>query len=135
MLPAVLQGAAAPRPDGSGPPEEVDIASAEASLVQYIGLLTVAVAAFVLLASQTWEGFKEGDVHWSALLGTLLSGYFTYKGAYYLMLQNYVDTIQRPQSRVSSSLWHTSHTNFLPAGTWHWLGAVMNMRHACILVF
>jgi hypothetical protein len=89
------------KPDGIGPHEEVSIASAEASLVQYIGLLTVAVAAFLLLASKTWESFQDGDVRWGFLLGTVLAGYFTYQGAYYLMLQNYVDTIQRPQSRVS----------------------------------
>lgn len=109
----VAQTAADPRPDGIGPPEEVSIASAEASLVQYIGLLTVAVAAFILLASRTWEGLQDGDVHWALLLGTLLAGYFTYQGAYYLMLQNYVDTIQRPQSRVSHGC-----CNFQGGGQW-----------------
>jgi hypothetical protein len=86
-----------PQPDGIGPPEKVEIASAEASTVQYIGLLAATVALGVLFAS---KAFKDGEVHWLPLLGTLVAGYFTYEGVYYLRLQNYVNTVQRPDSRV-----------------------------------
>jgi hypothetical protein len=87
----------APKPDGIGPPEKVEIASAEASILQYIGLLTVTVAAGVLFAR---KAFQDGEVHWLPLLGVLVAGYFTYEGVYYLRLQNYVNTVQRPDSRV-----------------------------------
>jgi hypothetical protein len=90
--------ARAPKPDGIGPPEKVEFASAEASTVQYIGLLTVAIVAAVLLAK---KAFADGEVHWLPLLGTLVAGYCTYEGVYYLRLQNYVNTVQRPDSRVS----------------------------------
>lgn len=88
--------------DGIGPPEKVSIASAEASTAQYVGLLAVTIAAFLALGKKTLEGFGEGEIYWLPLLGTLLTGYFTYEGAYYLKLQNYVNTVQRPQSRVST---------------------------------
>lgn len=94
----LLQGEAPPG-DGIGPPEEVSIASAEASIIQYVGLLAVTVAAGFFFAS---KAFKDGEVHWLPLLGTLVAGYLTYKGAFYLSLQNYVNTVQRPQSRVRS---------------------------------
>ena len=92
---------AAPPVDGLGPPEKVEIASAEASIVQYIGLLTVTIVAFAALAKKTLEGFGEGEVYWLPLLGALVTGYFTYEGWYYLQLQSYVNKVQRPQSRVS----------------------------------
>jgi hypothetical protein len=65
--------------------------------VQYIGLLAVVAACGVLSASKV---FNEGEVHWWPLLCTLVKGYLFYKGVYYLRLQNYVDTVQRPHSRV-----------------------------------
>jgi len=92
-----------PPADGLGPPEEVSIASAEASIAQYVGLLTATVLAFVALASRTLEGFSEGHTPWLPLIGTLVTGYFTYEGWYYLQLQNYVNNVQRPQSRVRPS--------------------------------
>lgn len=92
----------APRPDGIGPPEPVNIASAEASAAQYVGLLVVTVAAGVFFFR---KAFEDGDVHWLPLLGGLVAAYFTYEGVYYLRLQNYVDTVQRPQSRVSEWEW------------------------------
>lgn len=70
-------------------------------MVQYIGLLTVTVAATLYFASKV---FSDGDVHWLPLIGTLVTGYMTYEGAYYLRLQNYVNTVQRPDSRVSGSV-------------------------------
>lgn len=91
----LLKGAAPPA-DGIGPPEEVSIASAEATVAQYIGLLTVTAAATFLFAS---KAFTDGEVHWLPLLATLVAGYMTYKGGYYLSLQNYVNTVQRPHSR------------------------------------
>jgi hypothetical protein len=93
----VLQ-ARAPKPDGIGPPEKVEIASAEASTVQYIGLLAATVALGLLFAG---KAFEDGEVHWLPLLGTVVAGYLTYEGVYYLKLQNYVNTVQRPDSRVS----------------------------------
>lgn len=91
-----------PPADGLGPPEEVSIASAEASIAQYVGLLTATVLAFVALASRTLEGFSEGHTPWLPLIGTLVTGYFTYEGWYYLQLQNYVNNVQRPQSRAKA---------------------------------
>lgn len=85
------------QPDGIGPPEEVNIASAEASALQYLGLLAVTIAAGFFFFQ---KAFDDGEVHWLPLLGTLVTAYLTYKGVYYLRLQNYVDTVQRPQSRV-----------------------------------
>lgn len=99
VSPPILQ-ARPPPADGLGPPEEVSIASAEASIAQYVGLLIATVLAFVALASKTLEGFSEGYTPWLPLIGTLLTGYFTYEGWYYLQLQNYVNNVQRPQSRV-----------------------------------
>lgn len=92
----LLQGKGQPA-DGIADPEEVSIASAEASITQYVGLLTVTVAAGFFFAS---KAFKDGEVHWLPLLGTLVAGYLTYEGAFYLSLQNYVNTVQRPKSRV-----------------------------------
>lgn len=86
-----------PQPDGIGPPEEVNIASAEASALQYLGLLAVTIAAGFFFFQ---KAFDDGEVHWLPLLGTLVTAYLTYEGVYYLRLQNYVDTVQRPQSRV-----------------------------------
>jgi hypothetical protein len=105
----------APKPDGIGSPEKVEVASAEASTVQYIGLLAATVALGLLFAS---KAFRDGEVHWPPLLGTLVAGYFTYEGVYYLRLQNYVNTVQRTGSRVSwtgtqcSAVYSVNHSLF-----------------------
>jgi len=95
----------APQPDGIGPPEEVNIASAEASALQYLGLLAVTIAAGFFFFQ---KAFDDGEVHWLPLLGTLVTAYLTYEGVYYLRLQNYVDTVQRPQSREVARKFFTS---------------------------
>lgn len=68
-------------------------------MVQYIGLLTVVIAAGLFFAK---KAFEDGEVHWLPLIGAIVAGYFTYEGVYYLRLQNYVNTEQRPRSRVST---------------------------------
>jgi hypothetical protein len=96
--------AVAQQPDGIGSPEKVDIASAEASTLQYIGLLTVAVAAGLLFA---YWAIADGAVHCLPAMGTVIAGCCTYTGASYLGLQRYVDTVQRPESRVSVEVYST----------------------------
>lgn len=86
--------------DGIGEPEEVRFASAEATIAQYTGLLLVVGIAFLGLANSTLQGWLDGgNVNWLSLLGAVVTGYFTYEGAYNLMLLNYVMNTQRPESR------------------------------------
>lgn len=88
--------------NGIGEEEEVEMASAEVSTAAYASLLTVVVALFLYLGYRVWTGFQDSDpnIPWLSLVGFALTGFAVYEGASNLAIYNYVNTVQRPQSRV-----------------------------------
>jgi len=87
--------------DGVGPPEPVDfVASYEEYVSLYVKLLVgvVGVGAALSLPG-VFSGFQDGEIHWLSWIGLALTIYLGYKGATNLQLLNYVQNVQRPQSR------------------------------------
>ena len=90
-------------PDGIGPPEPVNfVGSYEEYVSLYVKLLVgvVGVGAAISLPG-VFSSFQDGEIHWLSWIGLALTIYLGYKGVTNLQLLNYVETVQRPQSRVS----------------------------------